>query len=680
MHLAGAGCTFFVVLSPMILQLRQSMAHVQQKRTSIRCEDRVTLHPPLAERGIDIMEGSRQEAWLSSDRRKARRAALGLEDTRTLRFVQQTEFISLGCYCAASKGLQALGLKRYSYPLDWVRSPIEGIIRLLDTNFADFLTCSCVRDEGVKGHLMGCSKWGGSFWHHDILQPKVRDDFLRRIDRFFGRKEIPATTTRVFVRAVNSTQELSKIPELHSALKRTFPSAKIFLLVLVDNQKTAGPLRVADASCEEIVFCRIHESVLNDNWTMEKQSDAYADAIAVATRCWAGSRSTWAKIEELPSLSHLSSMMTAIDAGDPACRLFYPFRVEDAPAAAPRATAPDESRHDPLSKSHAASVAQSRNASPETLNRTVHVTRPSIGAVGSHAPVLGLHPFIGAGMLDTRPLSVEAVARAAQVLRVQSPDGRHAGSPAPSACGTEASYSYVAAPAMTPPAPTMTPPVTAPSSPICGGRALPRCSLLPEPLSARGCGQLGLAQSSRSPPTGFSKSCTVGTRRPSFVADGMPTTPSYCGSAPSYAGSCAASCAGSYVGSCAGSVSSSPPRQRPHNFVTSPYWGVVQPSRSDRPNQLTSKPSWVSFQDAKAISDKGQPSYVPPGGVDASRRTLFGFTPFICDALQGARAPHVVGQHMLAGVVNAPPCTPRTPLHRNTLNPSHQKRGARQWN
>ena len=45
------------------------------------------------------------------------------------------EFISLGCFCAVSHAFQLLGLKKNSYPFDWVRSPMEGIMHCLDSQF-----------------------------------------------------------------------------------------------------------------------------------------------------------------------------------------------------------------------------------------------------------------------------------------------------------------------------------------------------------------------------------------------------------------------------------------------------------------------------------------------------------------------------------------------------------------
>ena len=55
-------------------------------------------------------------------------------------FEQDTEFIGLGCSCVMSYGLQALGLKKRTYPFDWLRSPIDGVIHLLQTDSEDFLT------------------------------------------------------------------------------------------------------------------------------------------------------------------------------------------------------------------------------------------------------------------------------------------------------------------------------------------------------------------------------------------------------------------------------------------------------------------------------------------------------------------------------------------------------------
>jgi len=112
--------------------------------------------------------------------------------------------------------------------------------------------------------------------------------------------------------------------DLRSALQRALPQAKVFLVVLVDNQMQSGSFRLA--GCGDILFFRIHENVLNDNWTMEKQSDAYAEAIAAASRVWSGAEV--GQFQDVVSLSQLRGMMTPMDSGDPGCRLFYPYRVD----------------------------------------------------------------------------------------------------------------------------------------------------------------------------------------------------------------------------------------------------------------------------------------------------------------------------------------------------------------
>lgn len=264
---------------------------------------------------------------MTPESRRARRQAYGLEENSAAgALARRCEFVSLGCYCGAGMGLQALGLKAHSYPFDWIRSPLDGIITCVENNFKDFLTYAVARDEGVKGYLMGHSKWGGSFWHHDISQASVRDDFHRRVERFYGRGEVSATKTRVFVRAVNSTQELARTLELHSALQKALPRAMIYLLLLIDDQVTGGPLRLVGR--DEVFFYRIHEDVMRD-WTMEKTGDAYAGAIAQALIFWANPDAYTR--EEASTLQDVMRRLTQIEGGDCACKLFYPVRTSSPP-------------------------------------------------------------------------------------------------------------------------------------------------------------------------------------------------------------------------------------------------------------------------------------------------------------------------------------------------------------
>jgi len=285
---------------------------------------------PTPRKATDFLDNA-QETWLQKPQTDARRGALGLgAGARDALFAEQCEFVSLGGYCAASRALQALDLKKYSYPFDWTRSPASGVIQCLEQGFRPFFTYSFEADKGICGHLLGGSDWGGSFWHHDIRSPEVRNDFARRIDRLFGRREVPSTTPRVFVRSVNSSGELYLTQALFGALRRALPGAPIYLVLLVDNQSEIGPLRVAGPDSDKILICRIHENLYaanGTNWSMEKQCEAYSEAVAFAIRFWAGNPGAVTSVEECPSMQHLMAMIAPFEGGDASRELFFARRV-----------------------------------------------------------------------------------------------------------------------------------------------------------------------------------------------------------------------------------------------------------------------------------------------------------------------------------------------------------------
>ncbi|CAE7685781.1 cyb5r2 [Symbiodinium pilosum] len=136
-----------------------------------------------------------------------RRHCLGLDQTAANDFINQHEFISLGCYCATTFGLQLLDLRGPAQPFDWTRTPLDGIVRCLDEGFQNFLTYSAFCDTNQHPVFLG-SSWGGSFWHHDLNNPNTHKVFGRRIARFLGLAEVACDRPRVFIRLVNHTGEL----------------------------------------------------------------------------------------------------------------------------------------------------------------------------------------------------------------------------------------------------------------------------------------------------------------------------------------------------------------------------------------------------------------------------------------------------------------------------------------
>ncbi|CAE7777376.1 cyb5r2 [Symbiodinium pilosum] len=174
-----------------------------------------------------------------------RRRMLGLDTAPASEFMQQHEFISLGCYCAPTFGLQLLDLRKMSYPFDWTRTPLDGIGRCMDAEFQNFLTyrgwCSTNQHP-----IFLDSEWGGSFWHHDLQNPRTQAVFNRRIERFLGLGDVPYDAPRVFLRLVNHTGELREAQVLRQRLMMALPHAKdILILMLVELQGERGPMVVS---------------------------------------------------------------------------------------------------------------------------------------------------------------------------------------------------------------------------------------------------------------------------------------------------------------------------------------------------------------------------------------------------------------------------------------------------
>jgi len=272
----------------------------------------------------DHLDTPDHEAWLAPAAQEQRRDALGITGVKASKFVDNCEFISLGCYCAVTRALQALGLKKYTYPFDWTRSPASGIVHCLENSFSDFLTHELYEDHGSTGKCFGKTKWGGSFWHHDPTDAKTKSDMNRRIKRLLGKEEVPRTTPRVFIRAVNDSSEVDDCLSLVEALKQALPESKVYLLLLVDYQPASEMVRIEGVT-DSVIVCKVDKSLFADNgaaWTMQKQAEAYAIALAGAIRFWAGDT----KVEpvEMVSVTDVTSTVVPFEGGDAAYELFFP--------------------------------------------------------------------------------------------------------------------------------------------------------------------------------------------------------------------------------------------------------------------------------------------------------------------------------------------------------------------
>lgn len=288
------------------------------------------------------------ELWLTADAQRARRAEFRLDDPKAKEFIESTEFISLGCYCGVSRALQAVGLKKHSYPFDWVRTPVFGLIHVLETRFADFLTYTTCADKGRVGTLFGSATWGGSFWHHDPDKPNTATAFTRRAERFLGLCEVPPSRRRLFVWAINSCRELDDAVRLRDTLAHALPRAEVYLLVLIDLQHKEEPACLSGFEARNLLFYRIDEGLFADGgagWSMQKQAVHYVRAIAFAIHRWSNPRNQQA-VQQFSCLRDLCLSVQPFDGGSAALELFFPRRFCGQPLSVRQSEAlPPKQRH-----------------------------------------------------------------------------------------------------------------------------------------------------------------------------------------------------------------------------------------------------------------------------------------------------------------------------------------------
>lgn len=260
---------------------------------------------------------------------RERQLALGCASSETESFILGCEFISLGCYCAVSEALLYLGVRQYAYPFDWVRSPMEGIIHCFETGFEDFLTYTETREAHDLTAFTG-ARWGGSFWHHDLEDTTVHDDFSRRVERLLGLAEVPPSKPRVFVRLLNSSRELGLALRLKDVLKRVFPSAPVYLLLIVDIQQSKGPKVLAGPDGDGLLVhfmdqATVYQAVGQSSSTdYQTRARVYAAVIAFAIRYWSGGAEERSSLQVFPTLLHLSAACEQYDGGAPAQELYSP--------------------------------------------------------------------------------------------------------------------------------------------------------------------------------------------------------------------------------------------------------------------------------------------------------------------------------------------------------------------
>jgi|Transcript_55067 hypothetical protein len=274
------------------------------------------------------------DPYFAQERIMRVRKSLGLDTPSLAPMLENSEFISVGCYCGVALTLESMGLRKAAYPFDWVRAPIEGILECLETEFEDFLSFERIQPGQGGQKFFFDTSWGGSFWHHDIEDEGARETFARRIDRFLGIDRQDDSNSRFFIHVANSVEELSSTPALLSALQELTPATPVFLLVIIDLQKRDCLMRAQNES-PNLLFYTVQEDLWkypSDDWIEQRHRnvDTYSVGVGAALRFWNQShRSAKESVRSFSNLAQLEAIMVPFDGGECTHELYKPvFTME----------------------------------------------------------------------------------------------------------------------------------------------------------------------------------------------------------------------------------------------------------------------------------------------------------------------------------------------------------------
>jgi hypothetical protein len=163
---------------------------------------------------------------------------------------QFDKVLSVGHACDVAHQVRRHFQQTEAYPFDWLTTPLDGLVRLVENDFADFL------DETVlvaEGKYLRDARYGVRFLHEFENPARFRDNladvrakYERRIERW--RRLMESGPSVLFVRSeqyVNAANiDEAKARALLALLRRKYARADVHLLV--QNPPAAGISEVID--------------------------------------------------------------------------------------------------------------------------------------------------------------------------------------------------------------------------------------------------------------------------------------------------------------------------------------------------------------------------------------------------------------------------------------------------
>jgi len=147
-------------------------------------------------------------------------------------------FISLGGWCGTKISLIQNNICNPSYPFDYVRSSIEGVIDCIENNFENYFP----KKIEINYNYKYCTSFIGEFigfYHEDLRDQDVIDSYNRKINRF---NELLSQDVKVcFLRTIcrdNYCDEVNYYKKLQNVIDNKYKNIKYIICFIIPNQNT----------------------------------------------------------------------------------------------------------------------------------------------------------------------------------------------------------------------------------------------------------------------------------------------------------------------------------------------------------------------------------------------------------------------------------------------------------
>lgn len=139
--------------------------------------------------------------------------------------------IPIGRYCGIVNQLNRLKIRQEAYPFDWMTSNLYLISDCISNNFAPYFDVRpVIINTTAQFPTFVFNKYGeDGFPHHNLDNPTIKDQLMRRIDRW--NKTLQSAVEITFVHET-FILDMKAIQLFITTLNKTYPNLKFHIIVI----------------------------------------------------------------------------------------------------------------------------------------------------------------------------------------------------------------------------------------------------------------------------------------------------------------------------------------------------------------------------------------------------------------------------------------------------------------